>query len=279
MGIIEDKLVNSPIVRRSLIMIVTFGFGWIDLVTGYEISFAAFYLLPVCLAAWFDNKWMSIFTILLSVFTWLIADYYSGHVYSIAIIPFWNALVRFTFLAIVTVLPYKVRGSLRAMTKMAMQDSLTSLDNSRAFKLEYQQVRRANFKNKQRIAIGIIDLDGFKTVNDTLGHSKGDDILVEFANLLRYSSRKTDMVARLGGDEFVLILKDTDLAGAEEYAKRLRQIFEKSGLKERFAVDFSMGISLFDHLPENLDEATHQADQLMYKSKMLGKSQTTIQFA
>ena len=80
----------------------------------------------------------------------------------------------------------------------------------------------------------------------------------------------------MGGDEFVVILQNTDQSGTEEYARRLRDIFDQSGLKQRYGVDFSMGVSVFNDLPADLDDATHVADQLMYKSKALGKSQTTI---
>ncbi|WP_320108669.1 GGDEF domain-containing protein [Acinetobacter lanii] len=272
-------LARSVVIRRLLIVFMIGGFGWIDLLTGYEFSFALLYLLPVFVAAWYDNKFISGLSVLSSVLVWFYADYSSGHVYSYPIVPYWNALVRIIFFGIVAVLLYKVRGNLNAMTQMAMQDTLTSLDNSRAFNLEYQQIRRHGIKKNQKLAIGIIDLDGFKTVNDTLGHSKGDDILVEFAQILRSSTRSTDTVARLGGDEFVVILQNTNTQGAEDYSQRLRTVFNQSGLKQRYGVDFSMGISLFEALPEDLDEATHQADQLMYKSKMSGKSRTTIHVA
>ncbi|QIO08083.1 GGDEF domain-containing protein [Acinetobacter lanii] len=279
MGKMTHLLARSVVIRRLLIVFMIGGFGWIDLLTGYEFSFALLYLLPVFVAAWYDNKFISGLSVLSSVLVWFYADYSSGHVYSYPIVPYWNALVRIIFFGIVAVLLYKVRGNLNAMTQMAMQDTLTSLDNSRAFNLEYQQIRRHGIKKNQKLAIGIIDLDGFKTVNDTLGHSKGDDILVEFAQILRSSTRSTDTVARLGGDEFVVILQNTNTQGAEDYSQRLRTVFNQSGLKQRYGVDFSMGISLFEALPEDLDEATHQADQLMYKSKMSGKSRTTIHVA
>lgn len=199
MGKMTHLLARSVVIRRLLIVLMIGGFGWIDLLTGYEFSFALLYLLPVFVAAWYDNKFISGLSVLSSVLVWFYADYSSGHVYSYPIVPYWNALVRIIFFGIVAVLLYKVRGNLNAMTQMAMQDTLTSLDNSRAFNLEYQQIRRHGIKKNQKLAIGIIDLDGFKTVNDTLGHSKGDDILVEFAQILRSSTRSTDTVARLGG--------------------------------------------------------------------------------
>lgn len=119
-------------------------------------------------------------------------------------------------------------------------------------------------------------MDCFKNVNDSYGHSQGDVVLVEFSKLLKETSRKTDIVARLGGDEFVVILKNTDMHSIQNYEKRLRSSFEQSKLKQKFGVDFSMGVGIFNDLPENLDDATHLADQLMYQSKQAGKSQTTM---
>lgn len=279
MGKLKQMLAGNPLLRRVLIVVIIALFGWIDLTTGYEFSLAVIYLLPVFIAAWFDNKTVTALTIFASVLTWLYADFGSGHVYHNSIVPYWNASVRMIFFSIVALLLFKVRDSLTSMTLMAMQDDLTSLNNSRAFDLEYQQIRKNKSNLDQKIAIGIIDLDGFKHVNDRLGHSKGDNVLIEFAQLLKNSTRSTDTVARMGGDEFVVILKNTDWTGANDYAERLRRVFANSGLRERFGVDFSMGMSLFDDLPANLDDAKHQADQLMYHSKMLGKSQTTIRAA
>lgn len=276
---LERILSGRAFTRRLIIILSILIMGWIDLATGYEYSFAVFYLIPVSIAAWYDTSKVTIFTILAAGCTWLYADFSSGHQYTQSFTPYWNAFVRLAFFSVVAILLFKVRGNLIEMTKMAMKDSLTALSNSRAFQMQYDDIRRKSHKSSQTFAVGVIDLDGFKKVNDSLGHTKGDDVLVEFAQVLKNSTRSSDVVARMGGDEFIIILKNTDAKGAEDYAMRLRKKFEESGLKAQCGVDFSMGISIFEHLPENLDDATHQADLLMYKAKELGKSQTTIQLA
>lgn len=278
---IEKFLARHCFARRIIIISMIVICGVIDLITGYEFSFSFFYLIPISIAAWFDTRHATLLTVLGSGLSWFLADYGSGNIYSYSFIPYWNVTVRLAFFCVVAVLLFKVRVTLKALTEMAMKDTLTSLDNSRSFSLKYQQIRKYKnkFKNGQKLAVGIIDLDGFKNVNDTYGHSKGDDILVEFAQILKSTTRKTDTVARLGGDEFVVILQNTDQSGTEEYARRLREVFDHSDLKQRYGVDFSMGVSVFNELPDDLDNATHLADQLMYKSKALGKSQTTIRVA
>ena len=272
----EKLLSSSNVVRRVLILLLILIFGWLDLFTGYEYSFSVFYVLPVSIAAWFDHKSILILTIILSGATWFYADVSSGHLYANSLAPYWNIFVRFVFFSIVALLVLKVRRDFAAMTIMAMQDSLTSLSNTRAFNLEYQLIRQKKSNDDHKIAVAIIDLDCFKNVNDSYGHSQGDVVLVEFSKLLKDTSRKTDIVARLGGDEFVVILKNTDMHSIQNYEKRLRSSFEQSKLKQKFGVDFSMGVGIFNDLPENLDDATHLADQLMYQSKQAGKSQTTM---
>ncbi|MBS7321375.1 GGDEF domain-containing protein [Acinetobacter portensis] len=276
---VEKLLSGRALTRRSIIILFTLIMGWIDLATGYEYSFSVFYLIPVSVAVWYDNTKVTVLSILGATCMWLYADFSSGHQYTQTLAPYWNAFVRLAFFSVVAILLFKVRGSLIAMTKMAMRDSLTALSNSRAFQMQYDDIRRNSHKSSHGFAVGVIDLDGFKKINDSLGHSKGDDVLVAFAEILKKATRSTDIVARMGGDEFIVILKRTDAKGAEEYSARLRRAFNESGLKEQSGVDFSMGIILFDHLPEDLDDATHAADMLMYKAKALGKSQTTIQIA
>ena len=269
-------LMSSMVVRRISLLFIIIILGAIDLATGYEYSFAVFYLIPVSIAAWYDNRHIAMITVILSGITWLYADYSAGHQYTNSIIPFWNACVRLGFFSVVAFLLLRIKNNLNEMTLMAMKDSLTSLNNTRAFNLEYQALKKRYCKKEQTLAVAIIDLDGFKAVNDTYGHSKGDDVLVEFAHVLKAATRHSDVVARMGGDEFVVILQDTDLKGIEDYAKRLRNSFLFSGLKQKFGIDFSMGIRIYNELPDNVDDATHQADLLMYQSKAQGKSQTTI---
>ena len=276
---VEKLLSGRALTRRSIIVLFTLIMGLIDITTGYEYSFSVFYLIPVSVAVWYDNTKVTVLSILGATCMWLYADFSSGHQYTQTLAPYWNAFVRLAFFSVVAILLFKVRGSLIAMTKMAMRDSLTALSNSRAFQMQYDDIRRNSHKSSHGFAVGVIDLDGFKKINDSLGHSKGDDVLVAFAEILKKATRSTDIVARMGGDEFIVILKRTDAKGAEEYSPRLRRAFNESGLKDQSGVDFSMGIILFDHLPEDLDDATHAADMLMYKAKALGKSQTTIQIA
>lgn len=274
---LERLFAHNLMIRRLLILLITAVLGMIDLATGYEYSFSVFYLLPVSIAAWYDQYKITVLTIMLSGMTWLIADIHAGHPYSNTFIPFWNAFVRLGFFSIVAFLLIHVRKNWQEMKNLAMKDQLTSLDNSRALDIEYRILRKLNFRKQSLFAVGIIDLDGFKAVNDTHGHHRGDEVLLQFSQVLKKSCRSSDIVARLGGDEFAIILLDIDETQAYLCDHHLRTLFAESGLNQKYGVDFSMGLAILSELPENLEDATKTADQLMYQSKSLGKSQTTIQ--
>ena len=274
---LERLFAHNPMIRRLLILLITAVLGMIDLATGYEYSFSVFYLLPVSIAAWYDQFKITVLTIMLSGMTWLIADIHAGHHYSNTFIPLWNAFVRLGFFSIVAFLLINVRKNWQEMKNLAMKDQLTSLDNSRAFDIEYRILRKLNFRKQTCFAVGIIDLDGFKAVNDTHGHHGGDEVLLQFSQVLKKACRSSDIVARLGGDEFAIILLDIDETQAYLCDHHLRTLFAESGLNQKYGVDFSMGLAILSELPENLEDATKTADQLMYQSKSLGKSQTTIQ--
>ena len=274
---LERLFAHNPMIRRLLILLITAVLGMIDLATGYEYSFSVFYLLPVSIAAWYDQYKITALTIMLSGMTWLIADIHAGHHYSNTFIPLWNAFVRLGFFSIVAFLLIHVRKNWQEMKNLAMKDQLTSLDNSRALDIEYRILRKLNFRKQSLFAVGIIDLDGFKAVNDTHGHHRGDEVLLQFSQILKKSCRSSDIVARLGGDEFAIILLDIDETQAYLCDHHLRTLFAESGLNQKYGVDFSMGLAILSELPENLEDATKTADQLMYQSKSLGKSQTTIQ--
>lgn len=276
---IHRKLSHDVVYRRLILIFIIVLFGTIDYLTGYEFSFYIFYLVPIAIATWYDERKVAFLSIVVCMLVWLAADLGGRHDYSHHILMFiWNVFVRFLIFYIMVILLLRIKANWKNMKEMAMSDSLTQLRNFRAFYQEYQVIKKLNFRSQTSCAIGIIDLDGFKNVNDTYGHMVGDEVLAEFANVLKEASRYTDVVARLGGDEFALILQDMTHEGAEAYDARLRKLFKATHLSERYQIDFSMGLAVFYTLPKHLEEATHTADQLMYRSKAFGKSHTTIQY-
>ena len=159
--------------------------------------------------------------------------------------------------------------------QMAYNDTLTSLPNQRQFKdrfaLELAHARR----DKTMLAVMFIDLDGFKVINDTLGHPAGDQVLQGIAGRLRNCMREADTVARFGGDEFTAVLPM--IGRAEDAAMIAKKIIEVGrqpltiGSNE-LAITISIGIALFPDDGEDVETLMKNADSAMYRAKESGKN-------
>ena len=154
-------------------------------------------------------------------------------------------------------------------------DLLTGLANRHRFQdqLEHETLRAA--RTQQLMALMYVDLDGFKAVNDSLGHHAGDTLLQQVASRLRESVRETDTVARLGGDEFAIILPDLkDLAIIDRIGDKLldqlQQAFDLDGKVTHISA--SIGVALWPRDSLASTELIHYADRAMYEAKRLGRN-------
>ncbi|MEA2299123.1 MAG: hypothetical protein QOF77_2059 [Solirubrobacteraceae bacterium] len=163
---------------------------------------------------------------------------------------------------------------------LADHDALTGLYNRRRFTEELDRTLAEAKRFGEAGAVLFLDLDGFKFVNDTLGHAAGDDLIARVARLLDGAVRKTDILARMGGDEFAVILARCDEAAAERVAEKLLATLRGSGLPgedPRCQVSSSIGIALFRG-EEMLtpDELVVEADIAMYDAKDAGKDRHAV---
>ncbi|WP_405048420.1 putative bifunctional diguanylate cyclase/phosphodiesterase [Rhodoferax sp.] len=164
--------------------------------------------------------------------------------------------------------------------RLAFHDALTMLPNRRLFTDRLQRALTIGARRGYRGALLLIDLDNFKTLNDTLGHDKGDLLLQQVAQRLVASVRESDTVARLGGDEFVVMLEGLSLqatgaaAQAETVGKKilatLNQPYQLAEYQNRSTP--SIGIALFFGHQTSIDELLKQADLAMYQSKTAGRN-------
>jgi len=160
---------------------------------------------------------------------------------------------------------------------LASYDSLTGLPNRMLFHDNLLQAQALARRNQRSFALLFIDLDGFKPVNDKLGHAIGDLLLQQIAYRLRNCLRESDTVARLGGDEFTVILHNitqADDAGlvADKILQDLKQPFWLDG--HRVEVSASIGIAIYPtHTEQTVDTLLKQADRAMYQAKNQGKGQ------
>jgi diguanylate cyclase (GGDEF)-like protein len=153
-------------------------------------------------------------------------------------------------------------------------DALTGLSNRRAV----EEILAAEISRAQRfahdLAVVLLDLDRFKEINDSFGHGAGDVMLREVSRLLTSLARQGDTVARWGGEEFVVVLPETDLAGAQRFAERLRRTIEAHSVGE-MRTSASCGVAT--RLPEDtVEELIGAADQALYRAKSNGRNRTEV---
>lgn len=158
---------------------------------------------------------------------------------------------------------------------MAHHDFLTGLPNRVSFMNALEHSIRLAKRHHQKVAVLFLDLDGFKQVNDTLGHDVGDLLLQSVAKRLKEVIRDSDTTARVGGDEFTFVLNDIGSAeSATLVAKKIINVlsepFELQGHQCR--IGGSVGISIFPDDSENLEQLIKQSDEAMYLAKHSGKN-------
>ena len=171
------------------------------------------------------------------------------------------------------------RKTEEAITKMAYFDPLTQLENRTYFKESVNQL--INNKPSGHFALLFLDLDGFKQVNDTLGHNIGDELLKVVAKRIQNALRSSNgecHICRFGGDEFVILLKDSDEKTSSQISLRLLNQIERviKIEEDELQVSTSIGIALYPQHGEDLDTLLRHADTAMYQSKSLGKNTYSI---
>jgi diguanylate cyclase (GGDEF)-like protein len=159
---------------------------------------------------------------------------------------------------------------------LSVTDDLTQLYNSRYLSQVLRRETKRASRSGRPLSLLFIDLDGFKTINDTHGHLFGSRALVEAAAVIRASARETDMVARFGGDEFALLLPDTGSDGAVAVGERIRDriadavFLEGDGLAIRLTV--SVGVATLPDVAASAESLVQAADKAMYWVKDHGKN-------
>ncbi|MVV49189.1 diguanylate cyclase [Pseudomonas sp. PB120] len=162
----------------------------------------------------------------------------------------------------------------RELLALSRTDSLTGLLNHGAWKdqleIEFQRCRRQH----QGGAIALIDIDHFKTINDTYGHVAGDIVLRQLSKMLKQNLRATDVAGRYGGDEFCVILPDLPLTSAAVVMDALRDRFATLGYEQSPALKVSLSIGLSAFNPAHTDATLwlNDADQALYEAKTTGRN-------
>jgi len=160
------------------------------------------------------------------------------------------------------------------LKEYSFKDEVTGLYNRRFFsmRLDEELARYRRFNHPTSVVL--LDLDGFKAVNDDLGHAVGDETLRDIAQILQKHSRGINVVSRYGGDEYAILLVETSKAGARLYAERIRQVISTFPFSHGKPITASFGVaSVPDDEAGTAEDLFRAADEALYAAKRAGKNQ------
>lgn len=159
---------------------------------------------------------------------------------------------------------------------LLLSDPLTGLGNRSHARGFFDALLATARRHQRPFVAAYIDCDGFKTVNDQLGHATGDAVLRAVGKALQRSVRSSDLAARMGGDEFLVILAETGIDTASIALERMKATLDAAMIAGRWPITFSIGAAVFSKPPEALQEVIAVADEALYEAKRAGKNRIVL---
>lgn len=198
--------------------------------------------------------------------------------FSEQILPSGEMLIQAKEITKQKVLEHQLHRKVETLSELALTDELTKVANRRYFVDSVEAELARCQRNDKPAALLLLDLDFFKSVNDTYGHHAGDEVLKATANRIKKALREYDMFGRIGGEEFAVFLTETEPATALHVAERIRVILAdypiKAGIAE-LCVTTSIGIAL-THGESSFEELYLQADSALYMAKRNGRNRAEL---
>ncbi len=166
---------------------------------------------------------------------------------------------------------FEVEQKNALLKRLSITDKLTGLNN----RIKIDEVLQSDLDMFERydnvFSVILIDIDHFKKVNDTYGHSIGDEVLKHFASILKNNARITDVVGRWGGEEFMIIASETDSVGATKFATILKKIINEHDFPKVKKVTASFGLTQIN-VGDSIEEVVNRADLALYNAKETGRN-------
>jgi diguanylate cyclase (GGDEF)-like protein len=163
------------------------------------------------------------------------------------------------------------------LKEYSFKDEVTGLYNRRFFSIRLEEEVSRYRRFNHSVSVVLVDLDGYKAVNDDLGHGAGDDTLRDMAEILTRFSRGINVICRYGGDEFAVLLVETPKAGARLYADRIRHVLSTHRFAHGRRLTASFGIaSLPEDVAPGAEEIMRAADEALYAAKRAGKNRVSV---
>jgi diguanylate cyclase (GGDEF)-like protein len=236
----------------------------------YGLEFSPFYLVPVSFFAWFIGKPAgSLFSVM-----GVSADFFIRWRHVPLPVAYWDAALWFALYFSSVWMIAQLKALYERERHLSRIDPLTMIDNRRAFFESAARFKSLSDRYGVPLTVAYLDVDGFKQLNDELGHSTGDKVLAVTASEIRKALRPTDVVARIGGDEFALLFPATGQEAAAGILDRVRLELDRATREKNWRVTFSLGIVSFSPPLGSVSQMIRAADDAMYAAKKGGKNRT-----
>lgn len=278
--IVEDRVgvgllaPGAPGARRALLVIgvlLLLGLAVVQPRLAPDLAIALLYLVPVVTLAWVGGRSWGTAAAIGAGGVRFIVDLAQHRLYTSPEVPYWNLGMSVAIYLIIAELLPRLRTALDAERERARTDPLTGLGNRRFFddvaRVELNRTRRYS----RPLALGFVDVDYFKEVNDRLGHEAGDQLLRLISKEIVHVLRTSDIIARIGGDEFAVLLPETPAEGADVAFHKMHEHLTAAVQREGFPVSFSVGVVTYQGGDVSLEALLREADQTMYVVKNSGK--------
>jgi len=170
----------------------------------------------------------------------------------------------------------KEQDYMKQLENLSVTDELTGLNNRRYFDDQFRMEQEKVNRYKNSLCLIMIDIDHFKSINDNCGHDVGDNVLFEFASLLKSQVRETDVLARWGGEEFMILLPEVELSKAEVTAQKLRKLISNYQFSHNKKLTASFGVTLVLPNQESKRTSIHNVDSALYQAKHEGRNRVKV---
>lgn len=265
MSSLIDRLLShaSANVITLLALLMAVAIGLLDHLSGFELSFQIFYLLPVVMTAWYANRRRGLAMAMVAAFVWFIADGSAGRFYSEEWIGYWNALARLLLFALIAWLTDAAHQRLRGEQALSDFDVVTRLPNRRAFieqlALEIARLRRY----RDPFTIVYLHFGGLRKMVNAMGRELGDELLTKTSRRLRETTRESDHLARYDETGLIALLPKADWGEAEPLLRRLSESLEEAIDEGDWPVTPHIGALSFGHSAGTRGEMNQAVDRLI----------------
>ncbi len=244
--------------------------GFVDHLTGDDLAFLLFYLIPVYYSIWFISRKLAVPASIICALVW-ISENIIDRVYALhPQISYLNMSMELVFFFLATFLLCVLKETLGINEELSRTDILTGAMNRNAFyDLAGHEVERQE-RYQHPFTVAYMDVDNFKVINYRFGHQAGDKLLCAVANTIQKNLRKVDLVARFGGDEFTILLPETGAEAAQVVLSRIRNVLLNIMENNKWPVTFTFGTVTFLKPPSSVEEMMKKVGSVMYTAKDSG---------